>query len=94
MRAVSFRHGYTLIPEYRTYKSMLHRCDNPKDTHFHLYGGKGITALFQVAANPSKPFYADMGPKPSPEYSIERMESNGNYEPDNLQMGNGNRTEQ
>ena len=82
LRKTSYRHGYTSIPEYKTYTSMLYRCDNPKDTHFYLYGGRGITVCSRWRES-FEAFYADMGPKPSPEYSIERMESNGNYEPDN-----------
>ena len=46
------------------------------------YGGRGITFCdrWQSFAN----FYADMGPKPTPAHTIERIDNDGNYEPGNV----------
>lgn len=68
-------------PLYSTWKTMRTRCFNENREKFHLHGGRGITVCerwdnFEL-------FVADMGPKPTPEHSIERVDNNGNYEPNN-----------
>jgi hypothetical protein len=60
---------------------MKQRCQNPNAPMFHLYGGRGITVCerWQTFTN----FLEDMGEKPTPEHTIERINNNGNYEPSN-----------
>ena len=67
--------------EYRSWSSMLARCTNPKNDHYHNYGGRGIKVCkrWKKFVN----FYADMGPKPTPKHSLDRIDVNGNYEPTN-----------
>jgi hypothetical protein len=84
MAAVSLRHGFTRYPEYRTYCAMLGRCDNPKDSHYYLYGARGITVCERWRET-FKHFYVDMGPKPTPAHSIERKNTNADYTPDNCE---------
>jgi hypothetical protein len=68
-------------PEYSVWEGMHYRCSNPNAAYWHIYGGKGVSvcARWRDFAN----FYADMGPRPSTQYSIERLESSGDYEPGN-----------
>jgi hypothetical protein len=60
---------------------MIRRCTNPKHKHFADYGGRGITVSDRWKS--FETFLADMGRKPSPEYTIERNDNEGNYEPAN-----------
>lgn len=79
------RHGHKSSTkqsiEYSTWKAMLTRCTNPNHMCFANYGGRGITVCerWRTFAN----FYADMGPRPSVGHSIDRIDSDGNYEPGN-----------
>jgi hypothetical protein len=75
-------HGMTGSPEHRTWMSMRDRCRNPNAAHFECYGGRGITVCDRWA-NSFKNFFEDMGPKPSPAHSIDRIDVNGNYAPEN-----------
>lgn len=68
-------------PEYSVWEGMRARCRNPKDSHFHLYGGKGVSVCERW--NSYANFLDDMGRRPSDLHSIERNDSNGNYEPSN-----------
>jgi hypothetical protein len=65
---------------YRTWKDMRARCNNPNNTEFHNYGGRGITICKQW--DDFAVFFADMGARPEG-LSIERINVNGNYEPTN-----------
>lgn len=74
-------HGESESLTYRTWKAMKQRCENPKNERHKYYGGRGITICERW--NKFENFLEDMGKKPSPKHSIERMDVNGNYEPDN-----------
>jgi hypothetical protein len=60
---------------------MIERCRNPKVAFFKHYGGRGISVCerWQTFEN----FYADMGPMPTARHTVERKDTNGNYEPSN-----------
>ena len=58
------------------------RCINPKSQDWDLYGGRGITVCDRWKDSFAQ-FYADMGPKPSAAHSIDRIDSDGHYEPGN-----------
>lgn len=68
-------------PEYAVWKTMRQRCTNPNHQHYEIYGGRGI----QVCArwDDFEAFLADMGRRPSPMHSIDRIDNDGDYEPDN-----------
>ncbi len=67
--------------EYRSWVEMRRRCSNPNFIGFRYYGGRGIavTARWDIYEN----FLADMGHKPTPNHSIDRINSDGNYCPEN-----------
>lgn len=68
-------------PEYRVWAGMIQRCTNPNNPKYDHYGGRGITICKEWRK--FKNFYSDMGPKPTPEHSIDRINNDGNYEPSN-----------
>lgn len=67
--------------EYNVWHKMLCRCRDPLSPDFKNYGARGIAVCerWQDFAN----FLADMGPRPSPKYTIERVDNNRGYEPGN-----------
>ena len=80
-----YKHGHcrggNTTPEYHSWHNMKQRCQNPKCQYYKDYGGRGIEVCdrWQNFRN----FFKDMGKRPGPEYSIDRINSNGNYEPGN-----------
>lgn len=68
--------------EYRTWASIIARCYNPKHKDFRSYGGRGIGVCREWRDN-SAVFLAFMGPRPSAQHSIERIDCDGDYEPSN-----------
>ena len=73
-------HGMRRTPTYESWCHMKGRCNNPKDQDFPHYGGRGIKVCDRWQSFDS--FLADMGPMPDG-YSIERVDTDGNYEPAN-----------
>jgi hypothetical protein len=67
--------------EYGTWNAMVQRCTNPNHESWENYGGRGISITPRWRR--FECFLEDMGPKPSPEHSIDRIDFNGNYEPGN-----------
>ena len=68
--------------EYRAWSQMKNRCCNANSPRFADWGGRGIK-VFGRWLNSFETFYADMGPRPGPGYSLDRIDVNGNYEPGN-----------
>ena len=73
-------HGGSKTLEYNIWRSAKDRCTNPNDKRFHDYGGRGIKFLF----DDFEKFLAHIGPKPGKEYSLDRINNCGNYEPGNV----------
>lgn len=69
-------------PLYSTWAGMRQRCCNVRNKHFKDYGGRGIRVCPEWAADFWR-FVADMGEKPAGDYSIERIDNDGDYSPDN-----------
>ncbi len=61
---------------------MIGRCGSASHPDFRLYGARGIKVCDRWKSDFTA-FYADVGAKPSPRHSIDRIDSNGNYEPGN-----------
>lgn len=75
-------HGMAKTPEHRAWMSMRKRCLLQTGHNYHLYGGRGITVCDRWLES-FENFYADMGPRPSAQHSLDRIDNNGNYEPGN-----------
>lgn len=82
---MKIKHGYAVTgrvhPDYRIWIAMRQRCSNPKFKQYGDYGGRGIRVCPQWES--FAVFISDMGPRPTKQHSIERMNNNGNYEPSN-----------
>lgn len=71
----------THSPEYRVWLGMRARCANPNSTSYQYYGAVGISVCDRWGSFGQ--FYEDMGPRPSPAHSIERVDVLGGYSPGN-----------
>lgn len=69
------------IPEYRTWQNMKDRCLNKRGRQWAEYGGKGIT--LDPRWHKFDNFLADMGPRPTPKHTIERVNNNLGYSKSN-----------
>lgn len=73
--------NYKPSPTYYSWECMKARCNNQTNDNYKYYGGKGIRVCERWAE--FKNFLADMGERPSKKYTIERLDSNKGYEPEN-----------
>lgn len=78
-------HGYSrpgnVAPEYSVWRSMIARCENENDRGYANYGGRGIKVCKRWRTSFTA-FKQDMGKRPKG-MSIDRIDNDGNYEPDN-----------
>lgn len=74
-------HGLSTSPEYAIWQGIKARCFTPSATGYKNYGGKGITVCERW--KDFTMFYEDMGPRPSPEHSIDRVDCGKGYSKDN-----------
>lgn len=71
-------------PEYNSWSGMKQRCYYKGHIFYKHYGGRGITVCDRwLGEHGFENFLNDMGNKPTPKHSLERIENNGNYEPGN-----------
>lgn len=74
-------HGACHTREYRIWSNMKNRCSNSNCNRWHIYGGRGIKVCDRWR-NSFESFLADMGKSPTG-MSIERVDTDGHYEPSN-----------
>ena len=70
------------IPEYCVWSSMKNRCNNKNDPAYKYYGAKGVKVCDRWN-NSFLNFYSDMGPRPRPGLSLDRINPFGDYCPEN-----------
>lgn len=95
MRSVAKTHGKYATKEYTTWKGMWQRCTNPNRNSYRLYGARGIGVCERWES--FEMFLEDIGPAPTMRHTLDRVNPNGNYCPENcrwatsLQQGNNRR---
>jgi hypothetical protein len=76
-------HGKHGIPEYFVWKGMKDRCHRKNNKSYPRYGGKGIRVCDEWR-NSFLAFFENVGPRPTPSHSIDRMDHARGYEPGNV----------
>lgn len=82
-RARKTLNGLSRTSEYRAWQGMKARCSEKTLKCYYRYGGRGIVVC-ERWLDSLENFIADVGKRPSPKHSIERIDNDGNYEPDNV----------
>jgi len=73
-------HGLRYTAEYKIWLKMKDRCLNPANKDFADYVTRGVCERW---LNSFEAFYEDMGPRPTPKHTLERLDNNLGYSPDN-----------
>lgn len=78
------RKGTGQTAEYRSWSGMKRRCTNPRGNSYQRYGARGVKVCERWRGdNGYANFYEDMGPRPTPQHSIDRIDNDGDYTPEN-----------
>lgn len=78
------KHGMSGTKVYKVYRSMLDRCHNRNDSHYHNYGDLGVEVCERWRGPGGfERFIEDMGLPPQPRMSVERKDVTKGYSPDN-----------
>lgn len=78
------KHGGRKTLEYSSWMAMKARCYNPKNVGYPNYGGRGIKVCDRwLGEHGFENFLADMGERPSKDHSIDRIDVNSDYCPEN-----------
>lgn len=79
-----YKHSNSETKEYSAWYHMIRRCYYPETEFYHNYGGRGIKVCDRWLGDQGfDNFCQDMGTKPSSNYSLDRINNDGNYEPAN-----------
>ena len=89
-------HGMYRTSEYQAWAQMKDRCFNPNHKRYSDWGGRGI-AVYDRWKNSFENLLADMGSRPTSKHSLDRIDNNADYSPENChwatkeQQGNNKR---
>lgn len=86
MTRIYVKHGHAGKGEkrsrtYLSWSNMIQRVTNPRVPNYANYGGRGITVCERWLSFAN--FLEDMGERPEGDYSLDRIDNSGNYEPGN-----------
>jgi len=81
VREMAMTHGKTGTVEHGIWKGMRQRVLDVRDKAYPRYGGRGIRIAPRWDSFEN--FLTDMGLRPSADYSLERVDNNGDYSPQN-----------
>lgn len=70
--------GEWLTPEFTSWRGMLARCYSEKAARYGRYGGRGIVVCSRWRGS-YQAFLGDMGRRPTPEHSVDRVDGDGHY---------------
>ena len=87
VKRLKFWFPYTpteIAPVYAVMNGASQRCNNSNSRSFNNYGGRGIAFCFANPSDATKWVLDNLGPRPSKEHSIDRIDNNKHYEPGNL----------
>lgn len=77
------RHGQLNTPEYHAWKNAKARCHTPSSQAYADYGARGIR-MCDRWRDSFETFLRDVGLRPSPLHSLDRIDNEGHYEPGNV----------
>lgn len=78
------KHGMSYTAEYYAWREAKYRCILPTNHNYVHYGARGIS-MCDRWLNSFEAFFKDMGPRPEGNYSLNRKDNDGNYEPGNCE---------
>lgn len=71
-------------PLYNLYSGIKQRCYYKKSSNYHRYGGRGIKICEDwLGSGGFLQFVHDMGDRPSNKHTIDRIDNDGDYTPEN-----------
>lgn len=76
------KHGASTTPEYNAWRAIKQRCHNPNSRYYKWYGERGI-AICERWRDSFQNFLEDMGERPSDKHTLDRIDTDKGYSPDN-----------